>query len=116
MLRLLEKDKIIFSEEILLFNLLQFVYVLLNYKFLQNLKVFLQSNYKNLNILCSKISGSDSVKHEAIILKINQVYNEIDKIPGVQAGKKRAISHFLELALDSFEDVEILPEEDDYEY
>lgn len=112
---LLRRDKIEFDEEVLLFSILQFIHVLLTYKFLQNVKVFLQNNYKNLNILCSKIVNTDSVKREAIIIKINQVYNEIDKIPSVQITKKKAISSLLELSLDSFEDVQILPE-DDYEY
>lgn len=117
-MNLLHKDKIEINEEVLLFSILQYIHILLTYKFLQNLKVLLQNNYKNLNILCSKIVNPDSIKREAIIIKINQVYNEIDKIPSVQISKKKAISNLLELSLDSFEDVEILPEEDedDYEY
>ena len=78
--------------------------------------MLLQNNYKSINILCTKILGSTSIKREAIIIKINQVYNEIDKIPSVQSGKKRAISNLLEEALDTLEDVQILPDSEDDDY
>lgn len=103
----------VYSPEILLFNILQYLHVLLSYKFLLNVKVFLQNNFKHLNILCRNIPAGNSIKREAIIIKINQVYNEIDKIPSVQSGKKRIISNLLEEALDSLEDVNIFPESED---
>ena len=79
---------------------------LLNFKLIGALKLFLYHNSLNLNNLCREIEPNASIKREAVILKINQLYNAIEKIPSVQSDKQKQIMGLIDVGLDSLREID----------
>ena len=88
-----------------MYLILNYMLILLDSGLVLFLKSFLSHNSVNMYNLGAKIP-LESVKREAIIMKINSLYIEVGRIVSVQADKKKQIIALLDESLESFVEAE----------
>lgn len=91
-----------YSSETVLYLIICYLLVLLNYNLVSLIKIFLSHNSVNLNNLGRRVNIQPKIKREAIVVKINSLYVEIGKISSLQADKQTIILTLLDEALESF--------------
>jgi hypothetical protein len=104
---LMIKNKNEYSTETVLYHIICYLLALLNYNLVSLVKVFLAHNSVNLNYLGRRVNANPTIKREAIVIKINALYVEINKISSIQSDKQKAILTLLDEALESFVEGEI---------
>lgn len=104
---LMMKNKNEYSCETILYLIICYLLALLNYNLVSLVKIFLSHNSVSLNYLGRRVNANPTIKREAIVIKINALYIEINKISSVQADKQKVILTLLDEALESFVEGEI---------